>query len=109
MDETSKYKLKKPSPDDYVDVEVLNGNMDIIDFEMIKVFVQEAEPSQTNCIWIEPIGERTIKEDIVLEMTEEGEGKYFVDVEGEEELKKIQNVVDSEEEMTPGTYSFEIL
>ena len=31
MDETSKYKLKKPSPDDYVDVEVLNGNMDIID------------------------------------------------------------------------------
>ena len=42
-------------------------------------------------------------------MTEEGEGKYFVDVEGEEELKKIQNVVDSEEEMTPGTYSFEIL
>ena len=36
MDETTNYGLNKPSENDYVDIEILNKNMDIIDTELAK-------------------------------------------------------------------------
>ena len=34
MTETTNYKLKKPGYEDYVDIDALNGNADIIDTEL---------------------------------------------------------------------------
>lgn len=110
MEETPKYKLKKPSPDDYVDIEVLNQNMDIIDRELISIFIQSAEPAQNNCIWIQAQKTTLVAEDgeIVLNFSDSPESeKYFVEIDGQD--KPVENVVDSDSDLAVGNYRIEIL
>ena len=73
----------------------------------ISVFIQAGEPSVNNCIWIKPTDENIETTDFVLEMSDDESGKYFAEIDGN--LKAIENVVDSESELAPGKYNFEIL
>lgn len=110
MEETTNYKLKKPSENDYVEVGVLNENMDIIDEALnrsVSVFVQPEEPSVTNCIWIKPIGGASEIEDVVLNLSDNKDGTIFAEIDGN--LKSIDNAVTSESELSTGKYCFDIL
>ena len=71
-----------------------------------KFFIQEEEPEEVNCLWIKPVN-RMQAETIMLTLSKDVDGaKYFAQVDGE--LKTIENVVKSDEELTTGMYRFQI-
>lgn len=73
----------------------------------VSVFVQQEEPSVTNCIWIKPIGGASEIEDVVLNLSDNEDGTIFAEIDGN--LKSIDNAVTSESELSTGKYCFDIL
>ena len=125
MEETTNYKLQKPSENDYAEIDVINGNMDIIDAELKKraevgengeipttqlsdqVFIQAAEPVSKKCFWIKPLSEASKNEEAILELSDNTGGKYFAEIDGVS--KSIDNIVEEESELQQGKYNFDIL
>ncbi len=76
-----------------------------------KFFVQEEEPSVNNCLWIKPINAditdpETDPETVMLELSDDLEASdYYAEIDGN--LKAIENVVDSESELTDSSYMFD--
>ena len=48
MDETTYYKLKKPAPDDFYNVQDFNANMDILDTELKEAQDKAGNPIMVN-------------------------------------------------------------
>ncbi len=71
------------------------------------VFIQESEPAVNDCVWIKT-DTSTQTNEIILECDNNTEAyKYFVEIDGVD--KGIENVVDSDDQLTDGTYRFQIL
>ena len=75
---------------------------------LVSIFIQENEPTRNNCIWIKPISQNPVSdEEAILDVTDQTAGyKYFAEIDGKD--KAIENAVNSDAELTPGKYSFEI-
>lgn len=75
---------------------------------LVSIFIQDNEPTRNNCIWIKPISQNPVSdEDAVLNLTGDTTGyKYFAEIDGVD--KAIENAVNSDAELSPGKYSFEI-
>ena len=72
----------------------------------VSVFIQTDEPSVSNCIWIKPLDDNIETTDFLLELSDNPDGKYFAEINGQ--LKTIENAVDSDSELTDGNYRFQL-
>ena len=74
----------------------------------VKVFIQVDEPFETKCIWFKPV-ENVVQDtqEVIFELSDNGNGPYFAEIDGE--TKTIDNIVDSESQLSQGKYNFEIL
>lgn len=61
----------------------------------------------TKLVYLEPLDEATGVKTAMLDLGDNDKANYYADVGGE--IKSIDNAVNTEEELTEGTYSFEIL
>lgn len=75
----------------------------------VSVFIQSDEPSVNNCIWIKPLNESLLTTGtVMLELSDDlNSSNYYAEIDGE--LKAVENVVDSENELTDDSYMFEII
>ena len=73
----------------------------------IAVFIQVPEPNINNCIWIKSLNSNPLAAGtVLLELSDSlDSSNYYVEI--DEELKAIENVVDSESELTDGSYMFD--
>ena len=73
-----------------------------------KVFIQVDEPYENKCIWFKPVEnvEQNTQE-VTFELSDNENGSYFAEVDGN--TKTIDNIVNSESQLSQGKYNFEIL
>lgn len=74
----------------------------------VSVFIQSDEPSVKNCIWIKPLNESLLTTGtVMLELSDDlGSSNYYAEIDGN--LKAIENIVDSDSELTDGNYRLNI-
>jgi hypothetical protein len=81
----------------------------IVGGDFATIFIQNNEPAVKNCLWIIPQGEIVESSDgiALLSLSDDTDTDYTVEVDGED--KGIKNTVNSDEELTTSSYSFDIL
>lgn len=74
----------------------------------VKVFIQVDEPYENKCIWFKPV-EDVVQDtqEVTFELSDNENGRYFAEIDGN--TKTIDNIVDSESQLSQGKYNFEIL